>query len=241
MSKYKDLMKDYKVTLDNPVLDPAFVSKANEFEEKLKSDQLTDEEIVVADDELVELFKTLQELSEEDSEEVTAANHAKDVAEARAAIAECNDSKELVALQEKYKQLPEVLPVITAKIEKLVKEADKAAKDALAKAERNKEAKRLKAIEDGTKEIQTAKYEDLQIMGEKYKEFPELIKLVNERHINEKPGKADEELKKTLLSKNEWNYSALRAMGITPTGNDMTVAGVRLEREYLLEVYAVRR
>jgi hypothetical protein len=230
-------MEEYNVTLDNPVLDPAFVTKANDFEEKLKSNQLTDEEIKATDDELVALFNA-HDLSEEDSEEVKKAQRNESIANARLAITEASDVKVLTGLLKKYEDLPEVLPDIQAKITKLEKKAQEQANE---KTEKENKEKRARLIEEGTKEIKDAKYENLQALGEKYKEFPELVKLVNDRHVAEKPDNDDEKLKATLLTKKEWSYGELKAKGIKPTGNDMTVAGVRMEKEYMLEVYRVRR
>jgi hypothetical protein len=235
--KYQELMKSSGIAIDNPGLDPAFVSKVNTFEQKLKDNQMTDEEITAGDDELVELFSK-HEITEEDAPEVIAERKKAEVSEAKAAIAGSEDIKELGNMRGVYKEHPEVLALIDAKIKKIT--------DATAKKKENEATQkaadaRAKIIVDGTKEINMAKYEDLQAMGEKYKEYPELIKLVNERHEKEKPQKDDEELKKQLLSKSEWSYSALKAIGVKPTGDDMVVAGVKLEREYLLEIYSVRK
>ena len=235
--KYQELMKSSGVTIDHPGLDPAFVSKVKTFEEKVGKNELTDDEIAAADSELVELFEK-HEITDEDSDEVKALKQKQSIADAKAAILESEDVKELTNMKGKYKEFPEVLPLIDKRIVKLEKDAEAAIKS---KETQQAAEKRQKTLEEGTKEIKAAKYEDLQGMGEKYKDYPELVKMVNERHTNEKPQKDDEELKKKLLSKSEFSYSELRAMGVTPTGNDMTISGVRLEKEYLLEIYSVRR
>jgi hypothetical protein len=235
--KYVELMKSQGIFIDNPGLDPAFVSKVNTFEQKLKDGSMTDDEIKAADEELTQLFSA-HEIIEEDSPEVIAERKRTEIAEAKAAIAESNDVKELSNLKGVYKEYPEVLTLIDAKITK-INAATKQKQDQEA-AQKAEEA-RAKIIEAGTKEINMAKYEDLQAMGEKYKEYPELVKLVNDRHEKEKPQKDDEDLKKQLLSKSEWSYTALKAIGVKPTGNNMVVAGVKLEKEYLLEIYSVRK
>jgi hypothetical protein len=231
--KYREKMKESDVTLESDVLDPAFVSKANAFEEKLKNNQLTDEEITAADDELVALFNA-HDLSEEDSDELKQAKQAKVVSDAKAEVSEAETTEALTALQEKFKELPEVLPLISKKLEKLQKQAEKIKKD-------DDQAKLEKFIADAKAEIKAAKFEELQAMGEKYKEYPELVTIINKRHKDEKPEQASKGLKEKLLSKSEWSYAELKELGITPTGNDMTVKGVKLEKEFLLNIYSVRK
>lgn len=227
--EYKKLMKEYNVTLDNVVLDPGFCSKVTEFEEKLKNNQLTDDEMKAWDAELVELFNA-QPHEEVDSEELKDVKHDKDVANAKAEIAEAETIEALTALQNKYNStLPEACELIPPKIAKLVKAAEKA-----------ENAKKEQFITEAKKEIAAAKYDDLQAMGEKYKEYPELVEIIKKRHADEKPDPV-KTLKEILLSKKEWSYKELRGIGIEPTGNDMTVEGVKLEREYLLAVYSVRK
>jgi hypothetical protein len=240
MINYQELMKKAGVSLDHPGLDPAFVVKARAFEAKLSKGELTDEETATTDAELVELFSK-HDIIDEDSEELTAAKHREALAEAKADIAETASVDALTVLLAKYKDLPEVLPLIEKKIKTIQDAKAKKDTDDL-QAETQRKANELSAtVEAGKKEIAEAKYEDLQKMGEKYNAYPELVKIIKDRHEAEKPGKDDEELKQKLLTKSEWNYAALRAMGIAPTGNNMTVAGVKLEKEYLLEVYSVRR
>ncbi len=232
--KYRELMKEYKVLIDNPVLAPDFVSKAKDFEEKLAANQLTDDEIKAADDELCELFKTKHDFVDEDSDEIKAAKRGQVLSEARADIAEAGTADELKTLQIRFKDLPEVQPLITKKLQKLDDDAKKA-------DEKKRAEDQAKFLVDAEKEIKAAKYEDLQALGEKYKDHPELVTLINKRHADEKPGKGEAELKEKLLSKREWTYAELEALGIKPTGNDMKVAGLRLEKEYLFRTYSVRR
>jgi hypothetical protein len=238
--KYQELMKSSGITIDHPGLDPAYVSKVNTFEEKVGKNELTDQEITAADDELVELFKA-HEIIDEDSDEVKELKLKETIAEAKAAILESEDVKELTNMKGQYKDFPEILALLDKRIAKIGKDAEAAASTEKAREAALAADKHKKAIETGTKEINMAKYEELQAMGEKYKDYPELVKIINERHEKEKPQKLDEELKKKILSKSEWSYSELRAIGIAPTGNDMAVAGVKLEKEYLLEIYAVRK
>jgi hypothetical protein len=231
--KYRELMKEAGIAIDHPGLVPSFVSKVNTFEKKLAGNQMTDEEIEAADNELVELFKA-HEISEDDSEEVKKANHDKAIAEGKASILEAETIEQLNGLKVSLKELPELLPLIDTKIGKL----EKANQD---QADKNKKSQHEAMIAQAKKEISDARYEDLQSLGEKYKDHPELTNLIKERHEKEKPAKQNDELKEKLLSKKEWSYKELKAMGITPTDEDMTIAGVRLEHIWLCQAYRVKK
>lgn len=225
---YRHLLKEYNVDLDNPVLDKAFVSKAKDFEEKLKNKELTDDEIKAFDAELVELFNTLHDFAEVDSEEIEKARKQKEFAEAKAAVSEAETIEDLQALETKFKkEFPELVPVIEGRITKLQKKQEKESMD------------QLFAV--AKQEIAESAYDNLQAVGEKYKQYPELVAIVNKRIEDERPKNEQNELAEKLRSRKEWSYKDLRAMGVEPTGNDMTVAGVRLEKEYLLNIYAVRK
>lgn len=224
--KYRELMKECKITLDSDVLDPAFVSMAKDFEQKLAEKKLTDDQIEQMDNELVELFN--KNVVEEDSEEVVKARHDADVANAEKEIEKAKTSEVLNKLQEKFKEsLPEVLPLIEQKLRDLKSEEEKQATEKLMKL--------------ATKEIEDCPLDQLQALGEKYKKYPELVKLINEKYNREKPKNEQAKLAEKLRSKKEWSYKELEALGIKPTGNDMTVAGVRLEKEMYFNVYSVRK
>lgn len=227
-------MKEYKITLESDVLDPAFVSKAKDFEKKLENNEMTDEEIKAADDELIELFNK-HDLSEEDSEELAAAKRERDLALAKKEVAEAETIVKLTEQKERFKKdFPEVVPLIDKKLVKLQKDAEK-------KEAEEKQVALDKLFGIAKKEIAECPYDELQAMGEKYKQYPEMVELVRKRHEDEKPEKEQAALAEKLRAKKEWSYKELEALGIKPTGNDMTVAGVRLEKEYLLSIYSVRR
>lgn len=224
--KYRELMKECKITLDSDVLDPAFVSMAKDFEQKLAEKKLTDEQIEQMDNELVELFS--KNVVEEDSEEVVKARHDADVANAEKEIEKAKTSEVLNKLHEKFKEeLPEVLPLIEQKLRDFKSEEEKQATEKLMKL--------------ATKEIEDCPLDQLQALGEKYKKYPELVKLINEKYNREKPKNDQAQLAEKLRSRKEWSYKELEALGIRPTGNDMTVAGVRLEKEMYFNVYSVRK
>lgn len=229
--QYRNLMKEYEITLESDVLNPSFVSKAKDFEAKIKKNELTDDEIAVQDNELVEMFNTMHNFAEEDSEDVKKIKRDSEVDKISLLIASAETIQEVEAIKGKHgKDYPEIIPVCDKKIKKY-----QDAEQARQQNENND------IIRKGTIEINNAKYEELRAMGEKYKDYPDLVKLVNERHENEKPEKKDEELATKLRAKKQWSYAALRELGINPTGNDMTVAGVRLDKEYLFAVYSVHR
>ena len=229
--KYRELMAEYGVTLESDTPSNGFKSRARTFEEKLKKNELTDEEIEAFDNELIEIFKTEHDLSEVDSDELAEAKRKADLAEAKVLIKDAETIQELNALNQKYKaQFPELIPVIVAKVEKL---NQKASND-----EAEAKEKLLKVAKD---EVAQAAYSELGAYGEKYKTLPEIVEIVNKRIADEAPNEKDKELAAKLRSKKQWSYAELRAIGVEPTGNDMTVAGVKLEKEYLLTIYLVRK
>lgn len=228
--KFVELMKKYSVTLDDAVLDPAFVSKANTLNTAIANKELTDAEITAADDELVELFTTLHDLTEDDSDEVKGANKGKEIAEAKVEITEAATVKELTQLSQKYRHLPEVLPIIAEKIKKLT-----------LKAEDDNNEKALKALNDAKNEIATAPIDKLDDLFKKHGANPELAELINARKEKEGPVKINEELAAKLRSKKEWSYSELAALGIKATGSNMVVEGVHLQKQYLLTIYLVTK
>lgn len=222
--KYQDLMKEYKISLDSPVLDPAFVSKVQEFE--TKSAQLTDEELVIADQELCEMFTNLHELGEEENEETKKANRKAEIAEAKVEIAEANTLEELNNLAGKYIHLSDVQVMIEKKIKKLTD------------LKADEELKQF--IDQASQAISSAKYEELSEMRALYEAYPDLITAIDKRLDEEAPAKQKSDLRTKLLEKREWDYNSLKAIGITPTGDNMTIEGVFLERQYLYKIYKIK-
>jgi hypothetical protein len=229
--QYRNLLKDWNLTLSSDVLDPAFVQKATEFETKIKNNELSDEEIKAWDDELVKLFNELHNFSEEESPEVKAANHKKDIAEAKNEIAEAETIEALTALQQKFAHLPELAPFIEKRIEKLQ----------LAQ----KTAEQNKFISDAKEVIANTPYDNLPLLLEQpFKDHPELVKIIEARIEKEKPAPPEPETIRDKLQKarkREWSYQDLKDIGINPTGDDMTVEGVFLERQYLYKIYKITK
>jgi hypothetical protein len=228
--KYKLLLKEHKLTLESDVLDPAFVQKAKDFEEALKKKELTEDQINAIDDELVELFSHL-EIEEVDSPELAKEKHKAKVLEAKNVIAAAETLDELKKLQKEYEALPELQPFIEKRIEKL----EKAVEEATDKAEKEK------FITDSTAEIAAAKYETLAGLSEKFKDHPDLVKLIEARIIKEKPAAKEMTIREKLQAakKRRWTYDDLIAIGIKPTGDDMKIEGVYLQREYMFKVYFI--
>lgn len=228
--KYRKLMKDWNIeSFDNPILDPAFVQPAKEFEEKLKNNELTDEEIKATDDELVVLFEKLHPQELIDSPEVTAANRKAEFAEAKNEIAEADSIPTLTGLSVKFSHLTELAPFIEKRIEKLTKANEASSKD--------------KFTADALAEIKAAEYANLQHLFEKYKDHLELLKVIEARIEAEKPEPPKETLRDKLANakKREWSYDDLRAIGIAPTGDNMEIEGVYLERQYMFYVYLITK
>ena len=107
---------------------------------------------------------------------------------------------------------------------------------------------------------------ELTDLANKYKDYPEITsyidqraaevtKLINEQNaeaaakekaekeaeiVAKKPNEPPKTLQQTLLTKQVWDYNELRGLGIEPTGDDMVVEDVYIERQYLLRVYKVK-
>jgi hypothetical protein len=224
--KYRAFMKEYKLTFESEVLDPAFVEKAKDFEKKLSRHELSDEEAAVIDDELMGMLAEL-EVTEVDSKEVKAANLRAEIAEAKNQVSEATSIDELKELQEKFAHLPGLDKFIAVRIERSEKELN------------DKNAKKFQ--EEALQEIEQAAYADLSALAEKYKEHAGLLKKINGRIKDENPAKGQETPREKLAAakKREFSYDELRAMGIEPTGDDINVEGVILERQYMFKVYRI--
>jgi hypothetical protein len=225
---YENLMKELKLTLDSDVLDPAFVEKAKDFQEKLSNKELTAEQIEQTDAELVEMLNAITE--EDDSDEVKAEKRRAEIAEARNVIAEADTIEKLTGLEAEYmkKGFKELLPFIDKRKEKI----EKAARETAAAEEH-----RL-AME----EITGAKYEDLAALSDKYKGNADLEKAINDRIEKEKPAPKDKTLREKILAKEKrkWFYQDLREIGINPTGEqEMEIEGITFTREVFFKVYYI--
>jgi len=225
--EYRKLMEKWEIKLNNPVLDPAFVQKATEFETKVKNNELSDEEIKTWDDELVKSFNELHTFTEEENIEVKEAKHGKEVAEAKNEIADAETLETLISLQTKFAHLPELTDFIQKRIDKVQK------------ATTDNQQEQFTA--EAQAEIKAWEYASLSDLLEKYKDYPELISLIEARIEAEKPAPKAETLRDKLsgAKKREFTYEDLKAFGINPTGSDMEIEGVYLQKIYLYRIYKI--
>jgi hypothetical protein len=224
---YRKLMEEWEIGLDSPVLDGAFVTKAQDFEAKLKAGSLTDDEIKAIDEELVTLFNQ-HERHLEDSPEVKKEKRKNAILEAREKIANAETIGAIEALEEEYGEyLPELVQFIEKRKEKIAKALEV-------------DATKL-FIENAGIEIEGAAYGALPALLEKYKDHPELIKVINVRVEKEKPEPKELTLKEKILNakKRQWTYDELKALGIKITGDDMEIEGIYFQRQYLYKVYHI--
>jgi hypothetical protein len=240
---YRKLLKEYGIEIDKTTLEPVIIDKNNdfkvdpaftvmvkEFEGKLKKKSLTDEEIEAADAELIKQFGELHELSEEDSPELKKEKRKARILEGKDKISEAGTIEEIEKLQAEY---GDVADELQAFIDKRVEKINKAAYDQQVQ----------QAITQGKEEIKGAAYEDLPKLAAKYADYPELVTAINARIEKEKPEPKGKTLREKLAEakRQEWTYDQLRSIGITPTGEDMVVEGVFLERQYLLKIYKITK
>ncbi len=224
---YEVKLKELGLKLDNAILDPAFVTKVNDFQDKVKKHELTDEETTAIDQELCAMLDQL-EVEDVENEETKQANLKKEFAEAKAEVLEAEDDEEkLNQLAGKFLHLPEIQKLIEKRLQNI--QGKRTAE----------EQKKFKG--EATEAIKTATYEMLPGLLESYKDHPDLIKAINHRIESENPAKNEDALKNKLLTKKEWSYAELKELGITPTGNDMRVAGLKLEKEMFFNIYSVRK
>jgi hypothetical protein len=227
MLKYQSLLKENNLTLDSEVLDPAFVTKVQDFEAKLAKKALTEEEINSTDEELVKLFNETVEIQEVESPEVQKANHRAAIAEAKEKITNATTLNELKKLQVEFINLPELDPFISKRIERM----EAAEKEEITK----------KQLSEFAEEVKASDYADLTGLQEKYKDQPETLKLIQARLEKEKPSPKDKTIREKLqeAKKRRWSFDELRAIGIKVTGDDMEIEGVTLERQYMFKVYEI--
>jgi hypothetical protein len=225
--KYRKLMEEWGVKLDNPVLDPAFVTKATQFEADLKAGKLTDDQIKATDDELVAMFNQLEK-EELDSPELIKEKKKNRILEAKDKIAEAGTLDQIAGYEKEY---GDVMPELAAFIEKRKEKIGKA----------TEESQQKQFIADAGKTIAEAAYADLPALAEKYKDYSELIKAINARIEKEKPAPQPETLREKIQKskKRQWTYKELEAIGIKPTGDDMELEGISFQRQYLYKVYHI--
>lgn len=220
-------MDEFKIKLEDEAIDPAFRAKAEDFEKKVAENQLSDDEIKAADEELVSLFKELHNFTEEDSDELKLEKHRTRTLEGKNKIAEAETIEEIAALEKEYDDCPDLVPFIEKRKEKLQKASQA--------------AQRNKFIQDATEEVKSAGYDNLPGLLTKYKDEPEIIKLIQARIEKDKPADLPKSKRDMLQQahKREWSYEDLRKIGIEPSGVDMKIEGVYLRKKHMFKLYEI--
>lgn len=224
--EFENLMKGLDLTMDSEVLDRAFVAKVTDFKDKLAKKQLTDDEIEATDKELVEMLNKLEVIVEDD-EELKAAKLKAEISEAKAEVVQAETEEALNQLAGKYLHLT----VIQELIEKRLKSI---------RGKKEKEEKE-QAFNEAVEKIKKASPEQYQSLLQEYKDDPELVKIIEGLINAKKQDDPEKELREKLLEKREWSFAELRELGINPTGNDMKVAGLKLEKEMYFNIYSIRK
>ena len=268
--KYEQKLDEYEITsLDHPDLADSFKNAAKEFEKKRSNNELSDEEIAAEDKKLLQLFEDVHHQKSEDNEETRKLKDKNLTLEGTAAVGKTKDISELEALKEKYKESADVVKLIENKIaaikaytsarEEIDNTTDVEALNAL-KGKHTQYPDLVKAIEkkiidlkakkkdqskaEATQEVENAKdIKSLNALKVKHSQYPDLGKVIEKKILTleeSKKASSKKTLKEKLLSQKEWDYSELKAVGINPTGEDMTVEGVFLERQFLLDIYLTR-
>jgi hypothetical protein len=227
--RYRKMLEELGVDLNDSVLDPAFVTKAKDFEERLHKKALTEDEIASIDDELCKMIEGF-DIKVEDSEELAAEKRKNRILDAKEKISAAATIEELEAIGVEYADVEkELANYKKARVQKLQKQIDDQA--------------RQNIINQTLAELPNVKYEDLEEIRGKWKDYPEVVAAIDKRIKDEKP--ADPPKTKTLREKlseakrQEWTYEQLEAIGITPTGLDMTVEGVYLQKIFLMKTYRI--
>jgi hypothetical protein len=231
--KYKQKLAEFDIkSLDDDNLDPAFVAKAKEFETKLEKGSLSDDEIASMDDELSKDFDELHEFEEVESDDVIQLRRQNTILSGKQKIESVSTIDELKAIAKEYEDFPEVVEIATNKAAKI-------------KAEYDKKTVAQKALEDLKASIQNAtSVSDLKVIAEENADNKEIVDLAKAKaaELNQKQEQEKTQtLKQKLLSQKHWTYPQLIALGVKPTGNDMVVEGVKLNRVYLFKAYETER
>jgi|WetSurMetagenome_2_1015567.scaffolds.fasta_scaffold185872_3 hypothetical protein len=226
---YKEFLEKWELTLDLPILDPAFVVKARDFEAAIAEKRITDEEIQQTDKDLLEMLQKEHKFEEVDSPEVIKERRKNRILEARQKISDAETLEAINSLTEEYNDINKDLKEFIAKrVEKVRKAMDDAAASQF-----NAEA--LQVIED-------AQDTELEGLLQKYADHPDLIKKIQARIAKIQVSPA-ETLRDKILSRKqrEWSFSALKELGIPVSGDSFEFEGIYFERQYLFKVYHIKK
>ena len=259
------------VSLDSKNLAESFQKRAKEFMAKIEAKELTDDEIAKEDQALVDLFNDLHDTKTEDTDEVKKLKLKNLALQGKEAVSKIKDPAELEKLKAEYKDSEEVVKLIDDKIaaitayRSVAQEVDQAQTiealdllkekcsqypDLLKKVEKKiSEAESMTQRQTAEAEIDEPSLDipSLTKLKKKYSKDADLVKRIDQRikKIQDDATSAESNKKKTLkdklLSQEQWSYKDLRDLGIEVTGEDMTVEGVFLQRQYLFNVYIAKK
>ena len=235
MLKYKKKLDEFKIeNLDDENLDPGFVAKAKDFEDKIEKGTLTDEEISTIDNELCELFESEHDFEKVPDEKTTQLQTQNTILQGKMAADKAESLEELQAVSGKYNNFPEVMEVVNQKTEQLNAKIAQEDEQASAKEKILSEinaATTIDSLKETSKDYDTSRPWIVEAVNNRATEINALIKTQAENQ--------NTEIQTKLLSKKEWNYPQLKEMGITPTGDNMVAHGIKLYRKYLFLMYIV--
>ena len=235
MLKFEKKLAEFDIKdLNDDNLDPAFVAKATDLLDKIKKGTLKDEEIAEADNELCNLFDELHDFEEVDDPKMTELQRANAVLQGKEAVNAAGSIDELQKVIAEYKDFMEVMDLAHVKIGSIQQKIDQEN----AKAETvNKiklavdSATSLDQLKEITKDFDDQNPQVVEIVNAKIAELKESAKQTEQNK--------NSEIQNKLLSKDSWTYGELRELGISPTGENMIVHGIKLDKVHLFKVYAV--
>ena len=235
MLKYQNEMANYQITdLSDESLDPAFVAKAKELQEKITNKSLSDEEVAVIDNELCALFEELHNFEEVPDQELTELQTQNSILKGKEAASKAVTAEELQAVATEYAKFPEVIEITDVKITKIAEAANEASEADKEKVKKQAEVSQAKTLAD--LEAITKDYDNT---------IPWIVAMVQDRaKVIREEMKATEEinskgLKEKILAQKVWSYEQLREIGVNVTGEDMIIEGVKLTRIWLFKGYEV--
>ena len=223
MYNFQTKMKEWGITsLDDPNLDNQFITEAKEFLKKVENKELDEEATKKADENLVELFEARHNENIVDSEELKA------------------EKVKNQALIEKNEETRKANLIKQAAID-VSKNTNLESLEKL-KGTYGEIPEALKIIEDKIKWVKDQQGKSQGQKDEKELEAERLrVEEENRKAAADKPTKDKiAGLKKLASIKGYYaTYNDLKNIGIQPTGDDMTIHGYRLIRQYSFKVYEI--
>jgi chromosome segregation ATPase len=167
MLKYQKKLDDFEIkSLDDEVLDAAFVVKAKELEQKIANKSLSDEEIEAIDNELCTLFDEVHDFEEVPSDEVTQLQRQNTILQGKQKVEKEKSIDGMLLLIDEYKDYPEVLETANEKLNS-IQEAQKQAEEKKKEAEEKKKEAEQKqmTIQERLLSKKVWSYDELRELG----------------------------------------------------------------------------